>query len=380
MLKTKIFIILGIAVTFALLFGMAHGHPPEELEHSSHLEYNTARILSILADNTTLPEEGINFYGDAPHVRRGTVTYEIEVLRGAFAGQILEANYHMSSPSHIFFESGDRVSVRIFEFEGEIMIAEIRTPERTELIFILIGVFLLFLCAIGGKRGILAVLGLVFTLICVLFLLIPLITSGYPVIFMTLIVLALVAVASITLLAGISSKGISAIFGCLSGILLSALFAYVAGNLLHISGYHMANYRAITHLTNGAQVGGLFISSVLVASIGAIMDASMSVASAMEEIFLANPHMTKKQLFQGGFNVSRDVMGTMSTTLILAFIGGSLALMIFMYTTNVNFNQFMNNDLITMEIIKGIAGSFGIVLSAPLTALFGAKMLTNKER
>jgi len=161
--------------------------------------------------------------------------------------------------------------------------------------------------------------------------------------------------------------------------MLAALFAFIAGILLHIDGYNMANYRAITHLSDGARIGGLFISSVLVAAIGAIMDSCMSVASAMEEVKAAKPEISAKNLFKAGFNVSRDVMGTMSSTLILAFVGGSLAMMIFMYTTDVSFNQLMNNDMITMEIIMGVSGSFGIVLAAPITALICAKLLIHVQ-
>ena len=375
--RSKIILGIVVLISFAILFLMTRQAPIEAEEGNSHLEYNTARIISIIADHTIFPhQQDPDATGTLAELRQGTVIFEVEVLRGTFAGRILEANYHMNSPVHVDFEVGDRVSIRIFEFEGEIMITEIRYPERTGLLFGAIGLFLFFLCLIGGKRGILAVLGLIFTLACVVVLLIPLITLGYPVVLMTLIILILVAVVTITLLAGISAKGGAAILGSLSGVGLAALFAYVAGSLLHIDGYNIANYRAITHLTDGARIGGLFISSVLVAAIGAIMDACMSVASAMEEVKSANPSISIMDLFKAGFNVSRDVMGTMSSTLILAFIGGSLAMMIFMYTTNVSFNQLMNNDMITVEIIMGVAGSFGIVLAAPLTALISAKLLT----
>lgn len=377
---TRIVVAIAVLLTFLILFLMARQPQVEDVESHSHLEYNTGRIISVVFDNTFLPYvDNSDFPNQPTAFRQGTVVYKVEILRGTFAGLVLEANYHMNSPIHIDFEIGDRVSVRIFEFEGEIMMAEIRYPERTGLLIGAIGLFLFFLCLIGGKRGVLAVAGLVFTVACVIFLLIPLITSGYPVVLMTLVILTLVIVTSVTLLAGISVKGIASILGCLSGIGLAALFAHITGHLAHVSGYNMANYRAIIHLSNNARIGGLFISSVLVAAIGAIMDASMSVASAMDEVKRANPDISASDLFKSGFNVSRDVMGTMSSTLILAFIGGSLSMMIFMYTTNVTFNQLINNDLITMEIIKGIAGSFGIVLAAPLTAFISAKLLTMKK-
>ena len=372
--RAKLLVTLAVMLWFIILFVLAHGGGSEELESNSHLEYSRARILQVVADNTV----------NDPHwqgrddVRRGTMTFEIEVLSGTFAGQILEANYHLSSPVHVNFDVGDLVSVRIFEFEGEIRMTEIRYPERTFLLIGVVVLFLAFLCIVGGKRGILATIGLVFTVACVMLLLIPLINAGYPVVLMTLLVLTLVIVATITMLAGTTVKAVAAILGSLAGIGLAAIFALLASGILNISGYNMVNYRAVIHLSMGAQISGLFVSSVIVAAIGAIMDASMSVASAMNEVKYANPDINMRDLFKAGFNVSRDVMGTMSSTLILAFIGGSLAMMIFMYVTDVSFNQFINNNLIVMEVIKGVAGSFGIILAAPLTALITAGMLSKQ--
>jgi len=374
--KLKLGVAIFVLLSFVVLFVMANFNETQDIEHNSLLEYNRARITDILVDNTIFPHiDNPYAYGGMRELRQGTVIFEVEVLSGTFAGLVLEANYHMNSPMHVDFDIGDTISVRIFEFEGNIMITEVRYPDRATWLFGMIGLFVLFLCLIGGKRGMLAVGGLIFTIFSVVFLLIPLITSGYPVVPMTLIVLVLVALVTITLLAGITAKGISAFLGSLIGVGLAAVFAWGTGNLVHISGYNMGNYRAIIHLSSGARIDGLFISSVLVAAIGAIMDSSMSVASAMEEVKHANPNISSFNLFKAGFNVSRDVMGTMSSTLILAFIGGSLAMMIFMYTSNVTFNQLINNDMIAMEIVMGIAGSFGIILAAPLTAFISTKLL-----
>jgi len=381
MKKVKLeLVVIGLVLTcFSILLVSVDTGGSEEDERTSHLEYNTARIISIVMDNTFFPDaDDPHFYGEPGEVRLGTIVYEIEVLRGSFAGLVLEAEYHMNSPADVYFQVGDRVSVRIFEFEEEINIVEIRHPERMELLLGVVAFFLLALCVIGGKRGVLAVLGLVFSVACVLLILIPLIIVGYSPLLVTFVILTLVTVATITLLAGVSAKGISAILGCLSGVALAALFAQLVGFLLKVSGYNMGNATSIMQMSDQVQVSGLFISSVLVASIGAIMDSSMSVASALDEIKLADPHISMKRLFKAGFNISRDVMGTMSNTLILAFIGGSLSMMIFMQMTNTSFNQFINHDMIVMEAVKGVAGSFGIILATPLTAFISAKLLTMK--
>jgi len=375
-------LIVGIFVVFSfvILLFMTNETRNENRDVNNHLEYSTGRISRIIADHTFFPEQNDPlFYTDSNSMRMGTILFEVEMIRGSFAGQVLEASYFMNSPANVYFEVGDRVSVRIFEFEGEISTVEIRHPERSELLIGAIVLFLVFLCLIGGKRGMFSVLSLIFTLFCIMFLLIPLTIAGYPVILMTFIIITLITVTSITLLAGITPKSISAILGCLIGTLFATIFAYVVGSLVQVSGYNMSNVAHIIHLADNVQISGLFTSSVLVASIGAVMDTSMSIASAMEEVKQANSDITTRKLFKSGFNIGRDIMGTMSNTLILAFIGGSLSLLLFMHTTNTSFSQFINNDFIAMEIIKGIAGSLGIILTAPFTTLIASKLLTTQN-
>ena len=368
---------LFVVIAMGVLFFLAHFDRSQPSEAHTRMEYNTGRIVSIVEDLTFFVDDGDPFfYGDVAGTRMGTIRFEVEMLRGAFAGRFLEANYHMSSPAHVDFTVGDRVSVRIFEFEGAIQGVEIRHPERSGGVILVVGLFLLFLCLIGGKRGVLGVVGLIFSVASIWFILIPLVARGFPVILMTLIIITLITVATLTLLGGTSRKTVAAILGTLSGMVLATGLALMAGHLLHLNGYHMSHIPQISHLAAGADVRGLFIASVLIASIGAVMDTSISVASGMEEIKNHHRDIQTYELFKSGFNIGRDLMATMSNTLILAFVGGSLSLLLFMYVTDTSFNQFINNDFIAMEIIKGVVGSIGIILTVPLTTFIAAQLLS----
>lgn len=374
-------IIIGILtfITCAFLFLLANTGDNDEHVMNSRLDYNTARILAVINDDTFVPEVGDpHFYGSPDGLRLGTITYEILVTNGMFLGLVLEADYHMNSPAHVEFSVGDYVSVRIFEYDNVIRTVEVRHPERMSILWLLIASLLLFLCVIGGKRGILAVAGLVFAVLCVMFLLIPLLIIGFSPLIITLVILLLITVVTIVMLAGTTSKSLIAISGSVTGVILALTVATIASNLVHVSGYNLTNASAIMNLSD-SQVGGLFVSSVLIASIGALMDACMSVASALVEIQYTSPEIKQAQLFRSGFNISRDIIGTMSSTLILAFLGSGLTVFVFMQITNVSMNQFLNNDFVVMEVIKGVAGSFGIILAAPLTALIGSYLLTSKR-
>ena len=357
------------AVVFGILLFMANSTSDEDtLTANNFVEYNTGRIVNVLEDDTDFTDSGF---------RIGRMVFEVEMLGGTFEGQVLEANYFLFSPACIYLEEGARVSIMINVYDGEIFDVEVGNPERSETLIAFILFFLVMLCAIGGKRGILSVLGLTFTIFSIMFLLIPLTLQGYEPILITVVIITLITTVSLTLLGGVTPKTVSAILSCIIGAIISAVFASIIGNIVHISGYHMEDVGRLVHSTgNAIQIRGLFISSLLVAAIGAMMDTSMSIASAMEEVKLTNPDITARRLFKSGFNIGRDVMGTMSNTLILAFVGSSLNIMLIVFATDVSFNEFINNNFIAMEIIKGIAGSVGIILTVPITTFIASRLFT----
>lgn len=120
--------------------------------------------------------------------------------------------------------------------------------------------------------------------------------------------------------------------------------------------------------SNPIKIKGLFICGVLIAALGAIMDVAMSIASAVEELHSVNKDLTTKELFTRGMNIGRDAMGTMANTLILAFAGTSLNMMILIYSYHIPYLQLLNTDYVAIEIISAICGSMGIIVTVPLVA------------
>jgi len=377
-----IVVTLGI-VTFLALFAFANiGTENLNIESLGFTEHNTGRIINLLNDNTEIDE--------ASGVRFGRMDFEVEMTRGPHTGERFEASYILVNQATVPLDVGDRVSVLInfqivpsmdddSEFD-EILTVEIRGPERTEIMVGFILFFLLVLCLIGGKRGVMSVLGLLFSLFSIMFILVPLVLQGYNAILVSIIIITLTTIVNLTLLAGVTPKSISAMLGCLIGILFAAFFAWLVGGFVHINGHNMEDVGTLIHFAPNADISGLFISSVLIATIGAVMDTAISIASAVEEIRLASPNISTRKLFEAGMNVGRDIMGTMSDTLILAFAGTALNLVLIINATDTSFNQFINNNFIAVEIIRGVAGSLGIILTAPAVAYIAAKLLNSNKQ
>lgn len=361
-----------VLIIFLLLLGWALYYANDGFQNKvteQHSVIETARVVAILENQTEVNSDGILL---------GSMELQLEILTGHYQGQLVESTYFLNQLFSSSVEVGDRLSVLISFLDGNIQQVQIQNPERREVVIGFFAVFLLLLGLVGGKRGLMAIAGLIFTLVSIIFLLIPLMLKGYPVLLTTLIILSLVTVVTLILLGGVTPKTISAILGCLMGVFIAAILAHVVGNLAHISGLNMEDVGMILARTDFPvnQAQGLFISGVLIASLGAVMDTAVSVSSAMEEIKASNPKITPGRLFRSGMNVGRDTMGTMSNTLILAFAGTSLNMIIFIYSQDISFNQIVNDDFIVIELIRSLAGSLGIVLTVPAVAFVGALMMS----
>lgn len=366
---------LTVAILFLLLYIGAiyfanRGWDGYTVTENIGTEYETARVLKILADNTTADDsiEG---------KRRGSMDLQVEVLSGRYEGDIVNVTNYLSAMYNVDVEEGDKVSVRIDTVGVNEYQVSIYNYERSTLMIALILIFALALVLIGGWQGLRAFIGLIFTFVSIIFLLIPLTLKGFPAVPLTLIIVSVTSVVCYYLLGGWQPRMIGAALGCLCGVVFAAIFGAAASNLACITAYQMDEAEALMLVMadTNLKMNGLFLSGILIASMGAVMDTSMSVASAMDELHLKRPDISVKELFCSGMKVGRDATGTMANTLVLAFAGSSLNMILLIYSYDVSFNQLMNTDFIAIELIRGIAGSMGIIMTVPCVAAITATLL-----
>lgn len=338
------------------------------------MEFETAVVAEVLEDRTFLDEEG---------QVQGALDLLIHIQTGRYSDKELELTYHFIRLANIMPEAGDRVSVRVSTLNGEFAGAAFDNFERRETLLGVVLVFFLALGVIGGKKGLRSIGGLVFTLINIVFVLIPLMLRGWPVILTTVGILGVVAFVTLFLLFGFNRKLGIALTGCLFGVMMAALIGTLVGDLIQVNGLHMEEADVLVRLIHIHELGlnseGLFISGILIASLGAVMDIAVSMISAMEEIKGTQDRLGRKDLFRSGMNVGRDMMGTMSNTLILAFAGTALNMIIVMYITSLGMNHLFNTDVVALEIIRAVSGSLGLVLTVPVVALLQAWSLTSRK-
>ena len=369
--KIRTFIIPAVMLAIFFIFiVMINRVTKTELVSRSGQTFEKAVVKEVLVDN--LQADGSRVWtadGD-----------RTEMLTGVRKGETLE----VTSSSGYLFGAGCTPGMHVIVMQsvaGETTIASVYTQDREWVIYLFAGLYLLLLCVIGGKQGIRGSLGLIFTFISVIFIYIPLIYRGFSPFWVAVFVCVITTVITMYLIGGAGRKTVCAIGGTVAGVLCAGVTAILFSKASGISGYNVSDIETLLTLwnTEGIQVGGLLFSGLLISALGATMDVAMSVSSAMEEIIQQNPALTRKQLWLAGMRVGRDMMGTDSNTLILAFAGTSSSTLLLDYAYDLPYQQIINSNNIGIAIMQGLSGSFGIVLSVPLTVTLCAWMLKKRK-
>jgi uncharacterized membrane protein len=210
-----------------------------------------------------------------------------------------------------------------------------------------------------------------FSIVVIFYFMLPGILNGFNSIILATISAVMIILATLSIIGGINNKTFSAILGTICGVIIAGIISFVAGYFAHLSGLIAENTETLIVLAQNTKfnINGLMYAAILIASLGAIMDIGVSIVSAVFEIHATNPKLDKKQLFNSGMNVGKDIIGTMANTLILAFVGSSFTLLIIIAATKMPYIQMSNLDIVCTEIVQGIAGSIAIVITVPVTAI-----------
>ena len=331
--------------------------------------FEKAEVTEILQDNL-----------DSNGTRVGEQKVRVKMLTGTRKGEELD----VTSSSGYLFGAACTVGMKVVVMQsvaGETTIASVYSQDREWVIYIFALLYLLALCVIGGKQGIKGCLGLIFTFFCVIFVYLPLVYLRFSPFWAAVFVCFLTTLVTMYLIGGPTKKTCAATLGTLAGVVLAGLSAWCFSKASGISGYNVSDIETLMTLwnTNRIQVGGLLFSGLLISCLGAVMDVAMSISSAIDEIYKQNTSLTRKELFKAGMRVGRDMMGTDSNTLILAFAGSSVSTLLLDYAYDLPYQQIINSNNIGIAIMQGLAGSFGIVLSVPLTVLICTVLFHKNE-
>lgn len=333
-----------------------------ELTNTRGHSFEKAVVTEVLRDN--VQQDGS---------RVGEQRVRVRLSSGSHRGEEIET----SSPSGYLFGAPCVKGMKVIIMQsvaGDTLVTSVYAQDRGNVILIFALLYLLVLCWIGGKQGLRGALGLIYTVAAIFYLFVPLVYLGYSPFWMAVLVCLLTTFVSMTLIGGFSRKTLAATLGTSAGVIIAGLVAMAFSLFSGISGWNVSNIEHLMTLwyTENIRVGDLLFAGLLISALGAVMDVAMSISSTMQEILQQRPDISRKELIKAGFRVGRDMMGTDSNTLILAFAGGSVSVLLLNYAYQLPLLQIINSNNIGIAVMQGLAGSFGVALSVPSTVLLAA--------
>lgn len=365
---------IGIAVIIGILFlailVKCNQFEKTELISTKGQNYEKAVVTKITRDNRA--EDG---------KRYGTQEVKVEIKSGTLKGKVVTA----VNPDGSLFGAECKVGTKVIVIvnqSGKNVSATVYSQDRTMAIYVFVLIFTAVVCAIGGKKGVQAIASLVFAFVCIIYLMFPLIYQGYSAIWLAVIVSVLTTIITLGLLGGFTSKTVSAIIGTTCGVAIAAIAAILFGKAAGITGYNVSDIETLNFVGQNTQIkiGQLLFAGIIISALGAVMDVGMSIASTIQEIHETDPTLSKERLFLSGIHVGRDMMGTMTNTLIFAYVGGSMTTLITNYAYNLPYQQLANSYVMGIEIMQGLSGSLGVVLTVPITAFVAVFLVKRKQK
>lgn len=320
---------------------------------------------------------------DTGLVRSGEQRCQLEIVSGKFKGRTAEGVNMLngSLEQDKLFREGDRAQVVVSYNADEILMVTMIDHDRIPMELVMGAIFILFLILFAGRTGVRAVLSFFLTVLAIWKLLVPLYLKGYNPIWTGLVFTLLLSVLIIALVYGFDRRCISAVSGTFLGILVTCLLGSLFTDLFQIHGAVMSSSESLLYAGyQDLNLTRIFMASIFIGASGALMDLSVDITSAVHEVVEKRPDIGWKEAVRSGMNVGRSAMGTMTTTLLLAYSGGYIALLMVFMAQGTPLVNILNYKHVAAEMVHTVIGSFGLVTVAPFTALCAGVLLSQKKK
>jgi uncharacterized membrane protein len=369
-MKHRFSFLVGISIVIVVLIFLPTGF-------EGALQFKDAEKCKVLVeevDNSSLIDTGL--------IRTGQQICKVRFLTGRFEGQT-SFGWNMlggSLSQDKLFRPGDKAQAVVHHDEGEIISINLIDYYRLDGELVLAIAFALFLICFARGVGLRSVLSFVITILVLWKILVPLFLKGYNSIFVGLVAVAIMTFVILLFVYGLDKRLLSSFFGSMSGIIFAMILSIICSKAFHIHGAVMANSEALLYSGFAdLNLTQIFMASVFIGASGSIMDLSVDITSAVSEVVRNCPDISRKKAIKSGLAVARAAMGTMTTTLLLAYSGSCIAFLMTFMAQGTPVYNILNNNVVAAEIINTIAGSFGLAMTAPLTAFISGILLTNKD-
>lgn len=369
--RNKYVFIITISITIVFMFSSFF-----ILTNRNYDNKVIAKIVKITEEN--LQTDNMN--ENVEHIKNQQI--KAVILNGSHKGQEIELHNIMYSSLafSVNYKVNDSIIVAVQEDSNKkIVSSNIVDFKRDKYIGYTAILFTLLIVLIGGFKGFKSLISVMINII-IFSATVELLLHGYNTVLIASIASILFIIISISIVSGKNKKTISAIIGTMVGTLFSILIAVIVIHLTKTNGIGYQEADFISHLPpeTNFTFEQIFLVEILIGTLGAIMDIAISISSSIKEIYDKNPHIQRKMIINSGFEIGKDIMGTMANTLVFAYISGSIPMMLILIKNGIPFFSIININ-ISLEIIRALSGSIGIVLSIPITIYISVLFLNNHQ-
>ena len=335
-------------------------------------DYTRAKITRILErKETPVQIDGMeNQYNT-------DITFEAQITSGERKNQLVIATQNISTyitGTVKEVAAGDKVLLyndTTYEGQSKWYFVEY---SRTSALVILTIIFLGLIVLFGKQKGAKTLVSLIFTILSIFIVYIPAILGGHNIYLWTIVTCVFITISTVMIVYGYSKKTITTALGCIGGVLVAGLLTLIMNGVLRLTGFTDENSIYLQQLNSNIDLKAIIFGGILIGAVGAIMDVSIDIASSLYEVASKLEKPDFKTIIKSGFNIGKDIMGTMTNTLILAYIGSSLSTVLLLTASNHSLVYLFNLEMITVEVLQAIVGSIGILTSIPLTSFVAANL------
>ena len=331
-----------------------------------------AEVLQVLSEEV-LPDNAV------PSVVTGRQTLMVRILEGEQKGEEHQVSNMISRLHNVYVQPGDEF-ILLIRKDGDRTMYWPFNHNRAGAVYWMLGIMLFLILIMGKMQGLNSIISLYFTGSLLIGVLIPGLFAGLNPVLLTIGLMAIKIVVNFLLVAGYNKKSLVAMLGTLGGVVVAGIFAQFFGEMAQLNGLYLDKGEDLIYLAseNRLQVRWLLFVAIMISALGAVMDVAISMVSSYHELREISPEQPEKERLLATINIGRDVMGTMTNTLILAFVGSSLTTIMMVWGFQMPVIQFMNIPAISLAMIHGLAGSIGLIMTIPVTVVI-ASLVYNRQ-
>jgi uncharacterized membrane protein len=354
----KIILALG-AFLLTVSFAYAQGTLVADTE-----EFLKAKVVEVSGSaTTTIP---------GTETPAPTQVLTIEIIAGNDKGRVVTF-----TNDYIQLSKGDIVYVRHQSNElDDTEYWSVSDPYRLNILFWLALVFVALIFLFGGIQGVRGLASLIGSFVLIFYLLIPGIYGGHNAVLISIGVASLIIVVGSYITHGVNRTTSSAVLGMIVTVIITGLGAYYVVQVAQLSGYTSDESMFLHLSTRGAiDMVGLLFGGIMIGLLGVLYDIAIGQAVAIEELFRAGKHLTRREVYLRGIRIGREHIGALVNTLAIAYVGASLPLLLLMQSATTGIAFIINSEILSTEIVRILIGSIGLILAVPITTLIASYML-----